>query len=88
MKQESARLGEALKKLEGRKANIEKGQERLRQNIETVGATSLLGKRYLAKLDDQESEIESLEKQITKTVAAITAADQKLTDYVKDLTIE
>ncbi|HDZ21224.1 hypothetical protein LCGC14_0226400 [marine sediment metagenome] len=88
MKQESARLGEALKKMEARKANIEKGQQRLRQNIETVGATSSLGKRYLAKLDDQESEIESLEEQITKTVAAITAADQKLTDYVKDLTIE
>ena len=52
--------------------DIERDQQRLRANLKEMPQTAAAYKRYLKKFDDQETEIESLQKEIKKTIVFIT----------------
>ncbi len=60
-------------------------QERIRRNMAQLDHTSELYKRYLRKLDDQESYIETLHKRIDTLQAQENARSSELNAYVDDL---
>jgi chromosome segregation ATPase len=91
---QAAKLKQELATLQARQAELTKqlneittGQERLRQNINTVGRDSSLGKRYLEKLNDEETRIEELRKQTAELQGQIEAKQEELNKYVAELTI-
>lgn len=87
LKRELATLEAQLNTLQSQQNQIKQGQERLRQNLAGVGQDSQLGKRYLAKLNAEEDEIESLEKQIVETRSKVEAKRNELATYLANLTL-
>ncbi len=93
--QKAANLQNELSQFEGQLANlrqqkavIENGQDRLRKNIETAGRDSTLGKRYLAKLSEEEDTLEKLTTQIDDTQKKVEAKRKELADYVNSLDLQ
>jgi hypothetical protein len=78
------RLAERQKELAG----IKDGQDRLRRNLATVGKDSELGRRYLNKLNDEETQIEKLEAEIDELRSTIEAKRKALDDYLNALNVE
>lgn len=66
---------------------IQSGQDRLRKNIQTVGANSTLGQRYLAKLNAEEDLIENLDKQIKDLNNQIDELNNQLADFLNNLSV-
>lgn len=60
-------------------------QSRLRANLDAVPRDSDLYRRYLKKLDDQETAIEGLQTRIADADEAAEAAEKKLGDYLATL---
>ena len=88
LKHELIRLERSLAHLEKQLAAIQEGQKRLRDNIATVGRESQLGKRYLAKLSDDEDQIESFERQIAQTRQMAEDKRGELAEYLKSLDVD
>lgn len=63
-------------------------QKRIRQNMERLARNSSLYTRYVTKLDEQESKIETLQQDITKLVAMEEAQRQALQDFLINLELE
>ncbi|MEI7832450.1 MAG: hypothetical protein WCJ56_04555 [bacterium] len=64
-------------------------QGRIRQNMSTVYNSSTdLYKRYLTKLNDQETKLENLIDQQDAIRIQLKAKQKELTDYLHDLTVE
>ncbi|MCE5277974.1 MAG: hypothetical protein ABFD92_00985 [Planctomycetaceae bacterium] len=87
MKNRLADLERNLNNLENQKRQIEAGQERLRQNIASVGKDSQLGQRYIKKLAEQEDQLETMSKQIEELRQQIEQQRKKLQDYLSNLNI-
>lgn len=87
LKRELATLEAQLNTLQTQQSQVKQGQDRLRQNLASVGQDSQLGKRYLAKLNAEEDEIESLEKQIVETRLKVEAKRNELATYLANLTL-
>ena len=62
-------------------------QNRIRENMKTVGQTTQYYQRLLAKLNEQESAIERLQKERDDSTAKRDAARRDLENYLKDLTV-
>jgi hypothetical protein len=62
-------------------------QGRIRENMKTVGQTSQYYERLLGKLNEQESQIEQLQKERDALAATREAAQRELTDYLANLTL-
>jgi flagellin-like hook-associated protein FlgL len=68
-------------------ADIGTEQNRIRENMKTVGQTSQYYQRLLAKLNDQESSIERLQHERDDLLVKRDAARKDLEDYLRDLTV-
>jgi len=68
-------------------ADIGTEQNRIRENMKTVGQTSQYYQRLLAKLNDQESSIERLQHERDDLLGKRDAARKELEDYLRDLTV-
>jgi ubiquinone biosynthesis protein UbiJ len=68
-------------------ADITTEQARIRENMKTVGQTSQYYQRLLAKLNDQETSIEKLQRERDDLQAKRDAARKELEDYLRDLTV-
>ncbi len=68
-------------------ADITVEQNRIRENMKTVGQTSQYYQRLLAKLNDQESSIERLQHERDDLLVKRDAARKELEDYLRDLTV-
>ena len=88
MKMELAKLQTQLADLTNQLNQIKAGQDRLRLNLNTVGKDSELGRRYLKKLSDEETDIEKLDGQISELRKQVEEQQKKLADYLKDLKVE
>lgn len=66
---------------------IQDGQERLRQNLAAVGAETTLGKRYLARLNEDEDNIERLQRDIMQTRNLINERRAELQAYLDNLEV-
>jgi hypothetical protein len=87
IKNEVAALERQLAEATNERKNISADQERLRPNINTAGRDSTLGKRYLAKLNEQETRIEELDKQIDATTKLLEAKRTELGNYLEKLDV-
>ena len=76
---------QALRVLEERQRMVIEDQGRIRRNLGSVPRESDLYQRYLQTLGEQEDELEQLVQQIVAANAAVVAARQAVTDYVRDL---
>jgi len=67
--------------------DITQEQGRIRENMKTVASGSQYYNRLLAKLNEQESSIESLQKERTALTTARDAARKEMEDFVSALTV-
>lgn len=74
--------------LEQQVATIEKEQDRIRENMKALPPNSDVGRRYLAKLDQQETQIEQLRAQVETTRKQEAEKQADLERYIAALDIE
>jgi hypothetical protein len=93
--QEAARLQAAVGDIQRQIADLEKQQQeisadqgRIRQNMQTIDKASPLYARYLQKLTEQETKLESLVEQVKVANTALKGAQEKMTGYVANLNVE
>ncbi len=67
--------------------DITQEQTRIRENMKTVSQGSQYYNRLLSKLNEQESSIESLQKERTTLITARDSARKDLEDYLSTLTV-
>jgi hypothetical protein len=83
-----ARTRQALVDLEEQLKAIGDDQMRLRANLDKVPPTSAAYKRYLAKFDDQETEIEKLQMQIKELKKTEKQQQKEAADYLAELSVD
>src|SRR6185436_4241500 len=69
-------------------AEINAEQGRIRENMKTIGQTSQYYERLLAKLNEQESQIERLQTERDDLAARRDAAQREVADYLANLTLD
>jgi septal ring factor EnvC (AmiA/AmiB activator) len=74
-----------LQRLEGEVAAIMEDQARLRQNLHAVPRGSDLHRRYLARMDEQETRLADLRDQVDEAQTALEAARDAHRDFVRGL---
>lgn len=84
-----------LRDLQGRRASLENQireisveQDRIRQNMNGLGRDSELYKRYVTKLETQETQIEKLREEIARLRELENDANKELSTYVQSLSFE
>ena len=87
LKNELNDLEHVHRELTKKQTRIKNGQERLRQNLRTVQHGSALGKRYLAKLNTEEDQIEQLESIIISTKSQVDAKRRELSTYIQNINL-
>jgi chromosome segregation ATPase len=70
-----------------RVAEITAEQNRIRENMKTVAQSTQYYDRLLAKLNEQESSIESLQKERDALIAKRDSARRELEEYLNGLTV-
>ncbi|WP_178131194.1 DUF4139 domain-containing protein, partial [Reyranella sp. CPCC 100927] len=70
---------------ETQRTRIAQEQQRIRENLKSVPANSDLQRRYLATLDKQETELETLARQRADAEKAVDTARAALEAYIKTL---
>jgi chromosome segregation ATPase len=87
-------MQEGVASLEGeiaqRKAKIgamTQEQERIRENMKSVAETSEYYKRFLKKLDDQETALETLQREITSREPKLAEQREQLKNYLAELNV-
>jgi DNA repair ATPase RecN len=63
-------------------------QNRIRENMKTVAPSTQYYERLLGKLNEQESTIESVQRDRTALITKRDAARKELDDYLNSLTIQ
>jgi hypothetical protein len=69
-------------------ADIERDQNRMRQNLAQVPPSSEAYKKYVKKFDEQEEQIDALRKKIAQLDDKRDAAQQQLDNYLASLEVE
>jgi hypothetical protein len=87
-KQGIAGIRQELTRLQGQLKAIADDQARLRANIDKVPKDSAAYKRYLAKFDQQETQIEKLQAQVEEKQEAEKARQKEYDGYLATLTVE
>ena len=84
-----------LRELQGRRASLENQireisveQDRIRQNMNGLARESELYKRYVAKLEAQETQIEKLREEIARLRDLENDAQKELNAYVQKLSFD
>jgi len=84
-----------LRDLQGRRASLENQireisveQERIRQNMNNLARESDLYKRYVAKFETQETQIEKLREEIARLSELENDANKELSTYVQSLNLD
>ena len=87
-RQQIASLQAETQREQGRLKEIAGDQARIRQNMAQLDRASELYKQYVQKLAQQESEIEQLRARIARLQKQVSDAQQALTHYIQNLTVE
>jgi hypothetical protein len=74
-----------MQDLEAERQRIHEEQRRIRDNLARVPHNSDLQKRYLAKLNEQETALEVLVEESERTRQSLEEADKALGDYIRGL---
>lgn len=84
----TAELEAKLADIDAQLAAIAKGQERIRQNMQTLDHKSDLYRRYVGELDSQETKIASLQTERQTLATRLSQAQADLNKYVAQLKLE
>ncbi|MBF0560915.1 MAG: DUF4139 domain-containing protein [Alphaproteobacteria bacterium] len=76
-----------VSRLETEQNDIEKDQQRLRNNLSAVGHGSDIGRRYVAKLNEQEDRLEKLTKALAEARAGVETARGALAEGIKGIKV-
>jgi len=76
-----------IRRLEEERQAIFNDQNRIRQNMNSVGRNSELWARYSKKLSEQETRLEHIIESIDAAQQELATARRTLNDYLRDLTI-
>jgi hypothetical protein len=87
LRDEVTRRKKALEDLHSREAGIVTDQGRVRDNLRSVPADSELQRRYLATLQGQEDDLDSLRQQEASAEKQAAAAQDALKTYLSNLTL-
>ena len=80
------RLRKILESLpERRIAVIEREQNRIRQNMQSLPRDSDLYRRYVQKFSGQEDEMEILRQEVTETITRVEQLQRELNEYLENL---
>lgn len=82
------RLRERIQECERKVTTIEADQQRIRENLKAISATSDVARRYVSKLDSQESELEKLRGEITALHTKANDAQADLERWLESLEID
>lgn len=88
LKQELSDVQRQYEALQQQVAEIQNGQQRLRENIKSVGPTSTLGMRYVSKLNSEEDQLEKLNTRIATLRQDVQAKQKALADHLAKLSVE
>ncbi len=88
MKRELEALKTDRRQLEERTRAITRDQDRIRKNIQSVGPGSQLGKRYLEKLGNQETQLDQIHKRMEVLDQQIRLKNKALADTIAKLSVE
>lgn len=77
-----------IARLDQERAAIDADQSRIRQNMSTVSRDTDLYRRYMAKLNEQESRLEALIAEREEAQATLVQRQKELNDYVRGLNVE
>ena len=69
-------------------ANIDQDQNRIRQNMQTVQRNSQLYERLESKLNAQETDVETKQKELDDLQTSLEAKRQELNDYLSHLNLQ
>jgi hypothetical protein len=87
LKQAAVDVDREISARDGQIAAIAGEQNRIRENMKTVAPSTQYYERLLAKLNEQESSIESLQKERASLVSKRAALQRELEDYLNNLTL-
>ncbi|MFA5119985.1 DUF4139 domain-containing protein [Zavarzinia sp.] len=85
LKRTQAEAEQTAEALSSKLGDLTEEQARLRANLDAVPHDSDLYRRYLKKLDEQETAIEQLQSKIADARDVAEAADKKLADFIAGL---
>lgn len=85
MQMQIAQIGKKIQRLEAERQSVFSDQERMRQNIQAVSTNSALGKRYLDKMQEQETRLADIEEETRTLNEALSSAHQSLAEYVQGI---
>ena len=88
MSRQLAQTQEALRRLEGRRTQVLEEQTRLRANLEKLPPDTPLYKRYLQKLDEEETALEQVRAQIAEQTRTEERQRRELEVFVDGLTVK
>lgn len=77
-----------VQNLETERAEIDKDQSRLRENMKTLDRQSQIYSRYLQKLDAQETRLEALAKEIEQARAGAQKLEAEFQAFIASLNVE
>ncbi len=77
-----------LNELEKEKAGISEDQNRVRQNLTSIDKTSDLYRRYMTKLNDQETRLETLNQELAAARASHESLRNDLNNFIANLNVE
>lgn len=77
-----------LNDLEKEKAGISEDQNRVRQNLTSIDKTSDLYRRYMTKLNDQETRLETLNQELAAARASHESLRNDLNNFIANLNVE
>lgn len=88
MHQALDQLQRQLREQEQRQRTITQDQARIRDNLNSVGSSSSLGRRYLQTLGQQEDQLEDIQRSITQLNQQIQDKRQELQRYLNQIQAE
>lgn len=87
MRAEIDRLQQVLRDLEARRQVIYADQERIQNGLRNVPQGGDLFRRYIGKLEDQESELDDIAETEAETRDALAEAEAELADAIREIKI-
>jgi hypothetical protein len=85
LRQKNDAARQALTELESRRTRLINDQDRVRNNLSVVGASSDLGKEYMKRMTDLDREIDGLKQDIEKATALVQTTQKAVEDYIAGL---
>ncbi len=77
-----------IQRLAAERAEIDKDQNRIRENMKTVGQQASVYARYLQKFTEQENRVEAIDADVKTTQADQQRLEAELAEYLRTLNVE